>query len=103
MLSLHDAKRRLGELIANESESNMNEAQTRFHIIDTVLKECLDWEDFIEVEHHKSSNGFTDYELGHPRRVIVEAKEKVSDLKYPLAFHQTPLFLFKPYIKQARI
>lgn len=36
MLSLHDAKRRLGELIANESESNMNEAQTRFHIIDTV-------------------------------------------------------------------
>ncbi len=84
MLSLHDAKRRLGELIANESESNMNEAQTRFHIIDTVLKECLDWEDFIEVEHHKSSNGFTDYELGYPRRVIVEAKREGIAFEIPV-------------------
>ncbi|WP_421706291.1 hypothetical protein [Alloalcanivorax xenomutans] len=53
----------------------MNEAQTRFHIIDCLLKDCLGWDGEIEVE--KSEDGlFSDYELGKPRVAVLEAKKE---------------------------
>lgn len=54
----------------------MNEAQTRFHIIDKILFECLGWErSDIQVEKHEHRK-FTDYEIGNPRLAIIEAKRE---------------------------
>lgn len=83
MNSLHEAKEILARLISTLEDSNMNESQTRFHIIDVVLKECLNWEGIIQVEQHESGNGFTDFELGNPRKVIVEAKREGIAFEIP--------------------
>lgn len=74
MLTLAQGKENLRRLIDSLSEgSDRNESQTRFHIIDIVLKDCLGWEGEIEVENYEEK-GFTDYELGSPRIAILEAK-----------------------------
>lgn len=45
MTTLSEGEKALGELITSlANNSNMNEAQTRFHIIDKVLFDCLNWE-----------------------------------------------------------
>lgn len=56
---------------------NRNEAQTRFDLIDRLLKEALAWPpNAIHVERDVSP-GYTDYELGTPGTVlIVEAKRE---------------------------
>jgi len=63
--------------------TDKNEAQTRFHIIDKVLFECLGWSrDEVEVE--KSENRkFSDYELGKPRMAILEAKREGQSFEIP--------------------
>ncbi|WP_205729159.1 hypothetical protein [Ferrimonas sediminicola] len=64
MVQLHEGKDALAKLIAETSANHdMNEAQTRFHIIDHILKQCLGWEGELEVEVHERENGFSDYEL----------------------------------------
>ncbi|MEC7307407.1 hypothetical protein [Vibrio crassostreae] len=88
MNSLYEAKTRLGELISGLENSDMNESQTRFHIIDIVLKECLNWEGYIQVENHETNNGFTDFELGSPRKVIVEAKREGIVFEIPAGVSQ---------------
>lgn len=53
--------------------SDMNEADTRFHIIDEVLQ-SLGWlNSSIKLEKHFNGE-YTDYELGNPRKIIIEAK-----------------------------
>ncbi len=66
----------LCKLISSLSDqSNMNEAQTRFHIIDVVLINCLGWcKDEIEVEKVERRK-FTDYEIGKPRTLCVNEGE----------------------------
>ncbi|MFT6916299.1 MAG: GTPase SAR1 family protein [Motiliproteus sp.] len=59
-----------------DSNTDMNEAQTRFHIIDKLLFECLGWsKDEVEVEKSEQRK-FSDYELGKPRLAILEAKRE---------------------------
>ncbi|MEW4446692.1 hypothetical protein AB1K39_14345, partial [Vibrio cholerae] len=77
MNDLHQARQVLFELAEKYGKADIkNEAQTRFHIIDRVLEDCFNWREDIEVEKYESKNGFTDYELGKPRTIVVEAKRE---------------------------
>ena len=58
--SLHEARATLRSLIDSlESPdiAKMNEAQTRFHIIDEIIEECLNWKGETQVERFESKNG----------------------------------------------
>ncbi len=77
MNTLSEGREKL-KALAKEASTNCdkNEAQTRFHLIDTVLFECLGWgKADVEVEKYERSQ-FTDYELGKPRSAILEAKRE---------------------------
>ena len=60
-----------------------NEATTRFKLIDRLLLEALAWDrDEFAVEAHEDGT-YTDYELGKPRRLIVEAKRESIGFTLP--------------------
>lgn len=62
--------------------SDMNEADTRFHIIDKVLQ-SLGWLN-TSFKLEKYHNGdYTDYELGNPRKIIIEAKRTSETFTLP--------------------
>ncbi len=87
MSDYESCQAQLGELIAwrdREGTGWRNEAATRFHLIDRLLKDVLGWlpED-IRVEEHVP-DGYTDYELGHPsKQAVVEAKRESSSFELP--------------------
>lgn len=61
-----------------------NEAQTRYSFIDRFLKDCLGWSDAGAVKVEVFERGDrTDYECGHPRQLIVEAKKASQLFKFP--------------------
>ena len=62
MISLAQGEQALAELIDSLApETDFNEAQTRLHIIDRVLFDCLGWCRDTEVEIEKSEDQkFTD-------------------------------------------
>jgi hypothetical protein len=79
-----DALASLASWASQRSETPRNEASTRFHIIDRLLKECLGWvpED-IAVERYNEST-YTDYELGRPAaQLVVEAKREGTTFVLP--------------------
>lgn len=84
MTTLSEGESALVDLISKlDSNTDMNEAQTRFHIIDKVLFECLGWSrDEVEVEKSEQRK-FTDYELGRPRLAILEAKREGKTFEIP--------------------
>ncbi|EKF73489.1 hypothetical protein A11A3_13165, partial [Alcanivorax hongdengensis A-11-3] len=86
MLSLAQGEKALDDLIESlNDDSDLNEAQTRFHIIDRILFECFGWcrESEIEIENSEDKK-FTDYELGKPRRfAILEAKREGLHFEIP--------------------
>jgi GTPase SAR1 family protein len=60
-----------------------NEAETRFHYIDVLLTDCLGWERTnIPVEKYLSGER-TDYELGSPTALILEAKRDSIHFEIP--------------------
>lgn len=84
MIDLHESLKNFKALRNGlPSGFDWNEAQTRFHIIDRILRLCLAWTDEItEVETYES-NGYTDYELGKPRIAILEAKREGVHFEIP--------------------
>ena len=60
-----------------------NEAEVRFHFIDEFLEKCLLWSRHEIVVEKYEDGGRTDYELGKPRQVIVEAKKDSIDFNIP--------------------
>jgi hypothetical protein len=67
----------------NEQKASRNEATTRLRLINVLLTDCLGWslDDIIAEE---AFNGkYTDYSLGSPRRLIVEAKREGVFLELP--------------------
>lgn len=59
-----------------DTDKIRNEAQTRHRIINIIITDVLSWpHEQIEVECYEQHT-FTDYELGLPRQVIVEAKRE---------------------------
>lgn len=81
---MHECEQFLRKIIEENSdlEKIRNEAQTRHHIINKIITDVFAWpDDQIEVEEYEQ-NTFTDYELGSPRQVIIEAKREGRVLKY---------------------
>ncbi|MEK6335665.1 MAG: hypothetical protein AABM67_12000 [Acidobacteriota bacterium] len=69
----------LQNLVSRESASGQpsrNEASTRFHVINELIEDVLRWpKSAVKVEHHDES-GYSDYELGSPSSVVIEAKRE---------------------------
>jgi len=62
---------------------NWTEQDTRFQFIDDFLVYCLGWDkDLVKTEHYENGD-YTDYELGHPRCCIVEAKKESIQFNFP--------------------
>ena len=86
-VSLSDGQKNLA-LILKELGDNpidWNEANTRFHIIDRLLVECLGWSkdpDKFVVEKHADGE-YQDYALGAPAAVIWEAKRSGIYFDFP--------------------
>jgi hypothetical protein len=77
-VSLSDGRRNLQTILSQlgDKDIDWNEANTRVHIVDRLLTECLGWSkepEQFDVERY--SNGeYLDYVLGAPAVVIWEAK-----------------------------
>ena len=81
---------RLAQEFERDSESagrrNRNEASTRFHIIDALLNDVLGWpKATTRVEKHQD-RGFSDYELGDPPALLVEAKREGMHFSLPVGW-----------------
>lgn len=77
----------LTDLIEATQKRDMNEAQTRFEIIDQILVNCLGWKRHkeINVEEHTES-GFADYVVRTSRNVfVIEAKRTKINFELPIS------------------
>lgn len=97
MITFEEGKEQLRKLSAQaQGRSRLpdeNEASVRFHIIDILLTDVLGWNrDDIEVEEHRSGE-FTDYEVGKPRDVVIEAKRASHDFPAPAGSGKRPISL----------
>lgn len=86
MSDYESGQRALLALIADPAAQHdlaRNEASTRFHIIDHIVRDVLTWPDsLIKVEEHGPS-GYTDYELGDPPLLVIEAKREKRAFEMP--------------------
>ncbi|MGZ8876414.1 MAG: hypothetical protein ACXW1F_08075 [Halobacteriota archaeon] len=85
MKTIAEGKAQLERLLSeiNNNAISRNESETRFHIIDRIIIECLGWpRDKVHVEQPLERT-FTDYELGEPRRSIWEAKREGRIFELP--------------------
>jgi hypothetical protein len=86
-VSLSDGHRNLQAVLKQvaETSADWNEANTRFHVIDRLLVECLGRPkdpDKFQVEVHTDSE-FRDYVLGSPPTIIWEAKRAGLHFDFP--------------------
>lgn len=109
MKSLAECRQEMNKIVLKYSDKSkiMNEAQTRFHIIDEVLSNCLNWEkNYINVEVSQDRQ-FSDYELGKPRSIIWEAKREGTIFEIPAGISKKQvidipsLILNNPTLKDA--
>ena len=87
-LTLYEAESNLRNIVNNYNDLNKikNEAETRFHLIDEIIEKCFGWDKSqITVERYMQNNGFTDYELGKPTSIIIEAKKEGITFELPPA------------------
>ena len=69
--------------VSEQGESTRNEASTRYHIIDLLLTDVLCWhKSNVKVERHEES-GYSDYELGTPPTLLLEAKKEGIHFSLP--------------------
>ncbi len=85
MIDYETARKNLLTLTAKYSELGVkNEAETRFHFIDILLTDCLGW-NRSDIELEKYIRGErSDYELGTPVAVILEAKRDAVIFEIPV-------------------
>lgn len=86
-VSLSDGQRNLGTILREfgDKDIDWNEANTRIHMIDRILVECLGWPkdpDKFKVEVHTDGD-YQDYVLGSPQLVIWEAKRSGIYFDFP--------------------
>jgi len=74
--TISEGQRAISKLIQDVSRNNfnLNEAHTRFHIIDRIIVECLGWPRASLHLEQCVGRAYSDYELGMPKRSIWEAK-----------------------------
>jgi len=84
---LADGLANLEKLITDlaDRQRTMNEAETRFHIIDRVIVECLGWPHGPEEFRLERAQGreYSDYELGRHPVAIWEAKREGKAFEIP--------------------
>lgn len=83
--SIAEGQKALAELIdeINQNGLDWNEAETRFHIIDRIIVNCLGWpREEIRLEQPQGRS-YSDYELGLPRQSIWEAKKEKRTFDLP--------------------
>ncbi|CAJ0801733.1 hypothetical protein [Ralstonia holmesii] len=85
MVDYETAVKNLQNLVGTYTETGCkNEAETRFHYIDVLLTDCLGWQrPDIPVEKYLSGER-SDYELGNPTAVILEAKRDAVHFEIPV-------------------
>jgi hypothetical protein len=89
-MDFDQAKLKMEELVgwaeANSTELERNEADTRLHLIDRLLFDCLGWrrEDCHTEEHFDGT--YTDYAFLTPRRFVLEAKREGIYFELPAGF-----------------
>lgn len=82
--SINVAKKALlAQLATNHDVQSMNEAETRFFVIDEVIR-SVGWRKSDHRIEKYFNGGYTDYELGSPGKLVVEAKRagKHFDIAY---------------------
>lgn len=55
-------------------QTDLNEADTRHRILDTIVHECLGWDRSETRVERRLGNEYSDYELGAPPKILIEAK-----------------------------
>ncbi|MCJ2011557.1 hypothetical protein [Methylobacterium sp. J-076] len=80
---LANLERLIGDL--SERARTMNEAETRFHIIDRLIVECFGWPNNADEFRLERSVGreYSDYELGRHPVAIWEAKREGKAFEVP--------------------
>lgn len=74
-----------------ETRPDWNEADTRFQFIDPFIVECLGWQKKDINLEKRLGNTYTDYELGTPRALILEAKREGVFFDLPANPSQRPI------------
>lgn len=67
----------------NREAFDLNEADTRHRFIDGLLHDCLGWDRAITKLERNFNGEFSDYELGSPPQVVVEAKRAGITFELP--------------------
>jgi predicted type IV restriction endonuclease len=91
-VSLEEGHRNLYKIIKEIGDTHVdwNEANTRFHIIDRLLIECLGWPkepEIFKVEVHTDGE-YRDYVLGSPEAIVWEAKRSGAYFDFPVDVHK---------------
>lgn len=63
---------------------DFNEADTRHRILDSIIHECLGWERNHTRLERRLNGEFSDYELGSPAQVLIEAKRSGRHFDIPI-------------------
>lgn len=97
-LEYEKARRALEKLLewfkSEVKDANLNEAETRFHLIDEIVLNCLGWDkNDIKVEK-RYENKYTDYEFYCPMRsLILEAKREGVFFELPAGHNSLDVLL----------
>lgn len=68
---------------SHPSDGLRNEAATRLHLVDSLIRDCLGWP-LAEIDPERYVQGeYSDYELGVPKRMLVEAKREGKCFELP--------------------
>lgn len=92
MIDYEQGRQHLDGLVQQHANSSRerNEAATRFMLIDEIILHVLGWpKNQTNLERHVAGT-FTDYELGQPPQVVVEAKRESAQFEIPPGFSLTP-------------
>lgn len=65
-------------------QTDFNEADTRHRILDRIIHECLGWDRSVTRLERRFSEEYSDYELGSPARVLIEAKRSGQYFDIPI-------------------
>lgn len=84
--TLADGEAALRRLLVNMAQQapDLNEADTRHRFIDCLIHDCLGWDRFSDLTLERHFNGeYSDYELGTPPLVVIEAKRAGQTFEVP--------------------
>lgn len=84
--NLEEGQAALAQLCSEikEQPADLNEADTRHRIIDRIVHDCLGWDRAHTRLERRLNDDYSDYELGTPPRVLIEAKRSGQYFDIPV-------------------